>query len=153
MDKEKIQAEFELMRVAFDEPAKVGKYTIYPLAHIAMSKIGKYATAQQEIVNDEGIAGIIVRFNPNLKLQCKMVSIAILNNPNWLWGFIRIHLFHWIHWRILRYKLNSAQVADIFEFIVEKLGLLFFSRVTSITRNINPLKKKTPEQEQSAQKQ
>jgi hypothetical protein len=150
------RAQMDQMRISYNEKTviKAGnkRVTVYPLVGAALDYMSKYYT-QQKSIEDKNTAGLIVALIPNLKLQYKALSIAILNNPNWIVGWLKIKLFHGIHWRILRWKYNTLEMQDITVYAIEKMGLGFFFQSTVLTSGINTLKKKSQEVESSEAKQ
>lgn len=158
MDKEKLleqakreadfKAKMEQLKINYNIPERVelasGKTVkIHRITGAPLDFISKYVVHQVEFETTE-TAEIIAKMRPNLKLQYKAISIAILNNPAWGgWkGFLNIKLSHWFHWRLLRWKYDPSEMQDILSVVIEKMGVSFFFQNTTLLKQMDSLKKK-----------
>lgn len=151
-EQKEIEAQIEQYDINYNKkrPLSIGNgkdIYIYPLVSAVMDRMSSYYTRQQEVFPEDGVAGMIVKLKPNLKLQCKAASLALLNNPNWIIGWLKIHLFHWIHWRIVFWKYSQKEMLAITTFLIEKMGLRFFFQNTVLTMRMNSLAKKMTKEE------
>lgn len=143
--------QLEQMRIAYNKPVylELGnrKYKFRPITNKCLDLISEYYTKQEEVSQEDGTAGLIVKLKPNIKLQCKAFSIAILNDPRFLMGWIKVNLFHRFHWRILMYRHNVDEMLQATSHIIEKLSLTSFFFLTVSTKGMNSLKKKKTKEE------
>jgi hypothetical protein len=139
----------EQVRIKYDKPVTIiagkNRIKIRPIVGGALDKMSEYYTQQVEISREVSTPELIVKLKPNAKLQYKAMSVAILNDPRWVIGLFKIYTIHWLHWRILRWKYNQAEVMDVTAHIIEKMGLIFFFQNTALTFGLNSLKKKNQE--------
>ena len=149
MENKNISAELDQYRIMYDEPIeiKVGKKKIKlkPMLQGSLDLISKYYTQQQEATQEDGTAGLIVKLNPNVKLQCKALSVAILNSK---W---KIRLLHRFYWNKLYWSLTAGEVLDLTTLVMNKLGLAFFLNTSVLTKGLNSLKKKETTHQKSSQ--
>ena len=111
MENKNTSVELDQYRIMYDEPIeiKVGKKKIKlkPMLQGSLDLISKYYTQQQEATQEDGTAGLIVKLNPNVKLQCKALSVAILNSK---W---KIRFLHRFYWNKLYWSLTAGEVLDL----------------------------------------
>ena len=145
------EAQLEQLRIGQSIAVKValpnGKVVkIRPITGAVADRMSGYLVRQVEI-NEADTAELIAKQNPNLKLQCKAISLAILNDGRGLLGWFKVNFVHWIHWRKIFWTYTSGDISAVLVYIVEKLNLVFFYQNSGLTKGINTLRKKMTKEE------
>lgn len=146
------KAQMEQFKLMYRQPDEVelrGKIIrVYPIVGAPQDLVSLYSVEQVEVETDQ-IAEAIAKIRPNLKLQYKAASIGILNDPSWGgWkGLLKIKLFHGIHWRIMRWKYDPSDIADLMAAVINKLGISFFFQNMALMKEMNTLKRKRTKEE------
>ena len=144
-------SQLEQLRIAYNKHVVVEigkkKYKFKPITNKCLDLMSGYYTQQSDVSQEDGTAGLIVKLKPNIKLQCKAMSIAILNDPRFIMGWLKVNLFHFFHWRVLMYIHTADDILTATSHIIEKLGLSSFFFATVSTKGMNSLKKKMTKEE------
>lgn len=162
MDKEKlaekakkeadVKAQMEQFKLNYRKPdkVKIGNKTvkIHRITGGPADYISMYAVRQVEFESME-TTEMIAKMRPNLKLQYKILSLGLLNDPRLggVLGFLKIAIFHPFYWRLLRWRYDASDIADALAHIVEKLGTFFFFQNTTLLKQMNTLRKKRTKEE------
>jgi hypothetical protein len=146
------EAQLEQLRVSQDKSSviKLGNKSIKirPITCAVADRMSGYLVRQVEI-SEPTTAELVAKQRPNLKLQCKAVALAILNDGrmNGWFGWLKVNLLHWIIWRKVFRTMSSSDISKIFTHIVEKLQLIFFYQNTALTKGMNTLTKRKTKEE------
>lgn len=140
-------AQLEQIKLAYGRPSKVEvlgkKIKIRPITSAAMDIMSSYLVKQVEI-NVAETAELIAKQKPNLKLQCKAISVALLSDSrlNGFAGWFKVSFMHWFHWRKIFWSYSSGEIGIVLSKIVEQMNLVFFYQNMGLTKGLNSLQKK-----------
>jgi len=151
------EAQFEQMKINQGLPSEVvmndGKVIkIRPITSAAAERMSAYLVRQVEITEAE-TPELIARQKTNLRLQCKAIAIAMLNDGRLggIAGWFKINFLFWFYWRKIFWAYTSGDISAILVHIIEKLNLVFFYQNMALTKGINTLRKKKTKKEQEAE--
>jgi len=143
-----MEAQMEQYRILANQAETVflddgRSFGLRPMVNYVAAKISGLIIRQVPIETNE-TAEIIAKMKPNLKLQSKVISLAILNDARWhgFAGILKRLFFYWIHWRIIDKTFSSADISIMIKVIIEKIHPVFFYQNMAYLKGINTMKKK-----------
>jgi len=124
------------------------KVKLRPITSAVSDRMSGYLVRQVDLSTSE-TPELIAKQKPNLKLQCKAVALAILNDNRMrgFFGWFKVNFLHWIYWRKIFWTYTSGDIFKVLTSLVEKLNLVFFYQNIALTKGMNSLERKKTKEE------
>ena len=94
-------------------------FKIRAMGNAIAEKFDRYA-ARAYVKMDDNTSRVTVDFSSNRRLIPKCVSHMVLH------GFVKVKLFHWIHWRLLNIKYNQQELGVLMNACMQRWDTGFF---------------------------
>jgi len=113
------------------------KYRIYPMTNAVAERADKYVAQRSvELTPTDNVGELVLNLSKNRKVLPKYVSLLMLHS--WL----KVTLFHWIHWRYIHRKYPLSVLAAIYRECssLNDVGI-FFQFTASLQANSRLIKR------------